>query len=271
MFSAKGKTSCLSREKQKEGTEKPFPLFSSDSGRLLGGAVEEGNDLRTQAVAVRGEGGVARAGGHARVDGPLHGGGVEGARAHIGKGARAHIGKGVCALSRRCAGRSPLEGDSLCARDGSIRGEGRAARAGGHVVFHRPSNGLFVIRAALHVSEGRGHGLRLGAAVGSPQEGDHLAARAARVRRKGRGGRAGGDVLRNGPLDGVGIVGVVGDIGKGKRRGAVIVLVAQDRGEEEVAEVRILVSLVDLMGEGVGKEDNVHAVFLVGKALHAAV
>ena len=58
-------------------------------GRLLGGAVEEGNDLRTQAVAVRGEGGVARAGGHARVDGPLHGGGVEGARAHIGKGVRA--------------------------------------------------------------------------------------------------------------------------------------------------------------------------------------
>ena len=50
MFSAKGKTSCLSREKQKEGTEKPFPLFSSDSGRLLGGAVEEGNDLRTQAL-----------------------------------------------------------------------------------------------------------------------------------------------------------------------------------------------------------------------------
>ena len=250
-------------KKQKEGTEKPFPLFSSDSGRLLGGAVEEGNDLRTQAVAVRGEGGVARAGGHARVDGPLHGGGVEGARAHIGKGVRA--------LSRRCAGRSPLEGDSLCARDGSIRGEGRAARAGGHVVFHRPRNGLFVIRAALHVGEGRGHGLRLGAAVGSPQEGDHLAARAARVRRKGRGGRAGGDVLRNGPDNGVSIVGVVGDIGKGKRRGAVIVLVAQDRGEEEVAEVGIFVSLVDLMGEGVGKEDDIHAVFLVGKALHAAV
>ena len=136
LFSAKGKTSCLSREKKKRGNGKTVPsFFSSDSGRLLGGAVKEGNDLRTQAVAVRGEGGVARAGGHTRVDGPLHGGGVEGARAHIGKGVRA--------LSRRCAGRSPLEGDSLCARDGSIRGEGRAARAGGHVVFHRPRNGLF--------------------------------------------------------------------------------------------------------------------------------
>ena len=265
MFSTKERHRVFLGKKQKEGTEKPFPLFSSDSGCLLGTrcAIEERDDLGARAVGVRGERGVARAGGHARVDGPLHGGGVEGARAHIGKGVRA--------LSLRCAGRSPLEGDGLCARDGGIRGEGRAARAGGHVVFHRPRNSLFIVRAALHVGEGRGRGLRLGAAVGSPQEGDHLAARAARIRRKGRGGRAGGDVLCDGPDNGVGIVGVVRNVGEGQGSRAVVVLVAQDGGEEEVAEVGIFVSLVDLMGEGVGKEDDVHAVFLVGKALHAAV
>ena len=76
-------------------------------------AIEERDNLGARAVGVRGERGRARAVGHIVLDRPVDGGGIVGARGDVGEAARA---------GRSRAGvRSPLEGDGLCARDGSIR------------------------------------------------------------------------------------------------------------------------------------------------------
>ena len=139
---------------------------------------------------------------------------------------------------------APEEGDDLGTGADRSGGERRGAGAGGDALLAGPQDGLVVarVRDGVDITERVAGGGRLRAAGGAPQERHDLGAGAGLVRGEGGAGRAVGDVLADGPLDGV--VEVVGGL--------------------DVDEVHRLADLDghgagELAGAGAGRADRRHA------------
>lgn len=80
---------------------------------------------------------------------------------------------------------SPKERDHMCSRARRFRRERRGSGAIGNVVFIRPQHCLVVVSTFLYIREGIARALRLGTALGSPEEGHDLTACAGSFRTEG--------------------------------------------------------------------------------------
>ena len=111
-------------------------------------AVQERHDLRARALLIRGEGRRVGTGGDALLAGPQDGLVIAGVSDGV------HIGERVAGAGRlRRTGGAPQEGHDLGAVAVLVRGEGRAGRAVGDLVVHRPLDRLIEEVARLDVDE----------------------------------------------------------------------------------------------------------------------
>ena len=156
---------------------------------------QEGDDLSTGAVAVGVEGGLGSAGGHTVLQSPQSSVVVEGALSHIGEGVLGGV--GGLALS------AVQEADGLGAGAGLGSAEDVLGGAVGDAVLQGPQDGVVVEVALLHVHEGVDNGGSLGAAVGTPQEGDDVCTVAQLEGTEGGSGHAIGDAFLHGPQHGL--------------------------------------------------------------------
>ena len=173
------------------------------SRRFLGlmlRAIHKGHNLRTRAVHIRAERGVAGAHGNALRHGPCHGGGIVGIRRNICKAAVA---------DRRGTRRAVEECHGLRTGADSIRGKGGCAGAAGDTLLHGPQNRVVVVTTGLDIRKRIAAG-GLGSARLPPEECHHLRTGAGNIRAKGGGAGAVGNALGHGPLHSVGIVGIGG-------------------------------------------------------------
>ena len=106
------------------------------------------------------------------------------------------------------------ESDDLAARAVARGVESRRARTGGHAVFHGPQDGICVVGVRLDIGE-RILCLALRAVLHAVQERHDLAARAGRVGREQRVAHAGGDLVLDGPQNGLIVVAVRLHVGEG--------------------------------------------------------
>ena len=95
------------------------------------------------------------------------------------------------------------EGHDLASGAGVVGGEGGVGGADGDLVLDGPENGIIEIGVGLHVGKGVLAAARGGVARAAPEEGHHLAARAAVVGREGGGAGARCDLVFHGPENGL--------------------------------------------------------------------
>ena len=163
-------------------------------GLLQDITIQECHDLRSGTGIIRAERGIARAVCNTVFDRPKNRISEVCARLHISKWV---IDAGRCRFSFV----TPKERDDLRTGAGVVRAEGRAGRAVRNALFHRPEDGIVVVRARLHVRE------RVRAACGgglpgcAPEEGHDLRARAALLGAERACTRAVGDLIRDCPVD----------------------------------------------------------------------
>ena len=164
-------------------------------GLLVVGAVQEGDDLGTGAVAHGVEGGGGSTGGDAVLQSPQSSVVVEGALSHVGEGVLGGV--GGLALS------AVQEADGLSTGAGLGSAEHILGGAVGDAVLQSPQDSVIVEVAFLHVHEGVDDGGSLGAALGAPQEGDDVCTVAQLVGTEGGLGHAVGDAILHGPQNGL--------------------------------------------------------------------
>ena len=171
-------------------------------------AIEERDRLGAGAGFVRREFSLAHAVGDLVLHRPKHGVFIPLAPDRIGEG----IGD---ARDGGLAGDTIEERDDLRAGAGLVRREFGLAHAVGDLVLHSPEHGSFIPLALDRVGEGILHIRNGGLALGAIEERDDLRAGAGFVRRKFGLAHAVGDLLRDRPGDGLGIILLHGHVRKG--------------------------------------------------------
>ena len=170
--------------------------------KLLHGAIQECNDLCSRAAVVGAEGGSGRTVGHAALHGPGHCVSIESIGRHVGEAVH-RGGRGAqCAIQERHA---------LRAGAGGVGAEGAVAGTQRDAILHSPGHSLGVVAACGNIREAH-RALRRGRAGGAPQEGDDVGAGAGAVGVEGAVAGTAGDTLLGGPLHGLIVVGVGGNV-----------------------------------------------------------